>query len=275
MSFNKFKSTSIYGNFTNNDLYDVSGINLIQSANGYFQNNLNIGGNISLSGLINGYNINTLSGNIYNLQNQITNNTTYSTGLSGVIYNNNNNLQNQINNNYLYSIGLSGTINTNNNNLQNQISNIIHKSTVSNFIKYMDNMDGLCFSITTDPYFSDSLSFTSPISSNEVGYTTTIPITITNTISGISCIVKKNGVPFATPTVFINSTFPISYTVTLNGSNGAQNYQYGYNEYFCNANINFLPAYENATNIYTVYLGINGSGNFYYNSTIQPHLIYK
>ena len=119
MSFNKFKSTSIYGNFTNNDLYDVSGINLIQSANGYFQKNLNIGGDISLSGLINGYNINTLSGNIYNLQNLIRNNTTYSTGLSGVIYNNNNNLQNQINNNYLYCIGLSGTINTNNNNLQN------------------------------------------------------------------------------------------------------------------------------------------------------------
>ena len=123
MSFNKFKSTSIYGNFTNNDLYDVSGINLIQSANGYFQNNLNIGGNISLSGLINGYNINTLSGNIYNLQNQITNNYLYGTTLSATINTNNNNLQNLITNNTLYSTGLSGVIYNNNNNLQNQITN--------------------------------------------------------------------------------------------------------------------------------------------------------
>ena len=52
-TFNKFKSTTIYGNFNNVDFTDSSG-GVITSASAYFQRNLTISGNLTSSGIIYG-----------------------------------------------------------------------------------------------------------------------------------------------------------------------------------------------------------------------------
>ena len=52
-TFNKFKSTTIYGNFNNVDFTDSSG-GVITSASAYFQRDLTISGNLTSSGIIYG-----------------------------------------------------------------------------------------------------------------------------------------------------------------------------------------------------------------------------
>ena len=83
-------------------------------------------------------------------------------------------------------------------------------------------------------------------------------------------MLKKNGVLFDTPTVFIpNNTLPISHSVTMTGSDGTQTYYYSYNQYMCNANISFQTTYENITNTYTVSFSITGMSDFFYNTTVS------
>ena len=52
-TFNKFKSTTIYGNFNNVDFTDSSG-GVITSASAHFQRDLTISGNLTSSGIIYG-----------------------------------------------------------------------------------------------------------------------------------------------------------------------------------------------------------------------------
>jgi hypothetical protein len=52
-TFNKFKSTTIYGDFNNVDQTDSSGV-ILKSSSAYFQRNLSISGDLTCSGIIKG-----------------------------------------------------------------------------------------------------------------------------------------------------------------------------------------------------------------------------
>jgi hypothetical protein len=81
--------------------------------------------------------------------------------------------------------------------------------------------------------------------------------------------VNKNGVSFATPTITLNATLPLTKATTITGGQGAGGgYIYSFKQYFTNALINFTPTIENATNTYTVIFSIVGTGSFEYNTAI-------
>ena len=122
----------------------------------------------------------------------------------------------------------------------------------------------------TSPYFSDSISVSCPIASNENGSFTTISFSVTNIINSITCTVNKNGYLFVNPIVSTNVTLPSGKSTILQGNQGAGgNYVYSFQQYFLNANISFRPDYENATNTYTVSFSISGTGTFEYNTTTK------
>ena len=133
---------------------------------------------------------------------------------------------------------------------------------------------GLSYTFVIPPYYSDSINVCCPIASSESGTFTTASLAITDTINSITCTINKNGGLLSNPAVFTNLTLPLTKTTTITGSSGAgSTYTYNYKQYFVNANINFIPIYENATNTYQVIFGISGVGNFEYNT--NTHLTYN
>jgi len=130
------------------------------------------------------------------------------------------------------------------------------------------NTSGLSYTFVTSPYFSDSISVSCPIASTESGSFTTANLSITNTITTITCTVNKNSSFFSNPTVNTISTLPITKTTKITGNQGAGgNYAYNFKQYFLNANTFFQPTYENASNTYTITFSISGTGRFEYNTT--------
>jgi hypothetical protein len=167
---NKFQSSNIYGNFNNidylgtNKLYPIS-IN----ANGYFQRNLSISGNIYCSNNINNIPLNYFNGLTSNIQNQIDTNNIYATNsinsLSGKIYYNSNYELNLINTNNIYATNsinsLSGLIYINSNLLNLINTNNTYATNSINSLSgliYTNNNNSLNLINTNNIYATNSIN---------------------------------------------------------------------------------------------------------------------
>lgn len=143
----------------------------------------------------------------------------------------------------------------------------IQEATLASVTQAGPNTSGLSYTFVTSSYYSDSISVCCPIASSQSGSFNAASLILTNTINSISCTVNKNGSLFSNPIVYTNNVLPITKTTTITGNQGASGfYNYSFKQYFVNANVNFQPTYENASNTYTVNFAITGSGNFEYNT---------
>lgn len=158
------------------------------------------------------------------------------------------------------TLSTSGYVITNN----LKFTNFYNSSSIQNFENTFDSVSqtktnltsnvGIAFTAATNANFNKKVIVNVPINvyciNGTLNTNGSSMMSIVESLTNVSCVVKKNNVTFASPSVSLTNSLPISKTYNVIASTSTTTFSY--EQFFTNSSISFVPSFENAMNSYTV-----------------------